>query len=78
MANSYTENGYNSYLLIIRSPQLNIGESLFLTGVQYVWVLYKVYKTIPVFQNSLRRIKQRRKTQVRQVFYSSLPLSQIF
>ena len=36
MANNYTENEYISYLLIIRSPQPNDENSLFLADVEYI------------------------------------------
>ena len=58
MANIYTENEYNSYIIIIISPQLNNGDSSFLAEVEDIWLLYKVYKTIPVSTKSLEVINK--------------------
>ena len=51
MANNYTENEYNSYILMIRSPQLKCERSLFLSKVEDIWINYKVYRTIYVSPN---------------------------
>ena len=71
-------NEYNYYLLIIGSAQLNNGESLILAEVEDHWILFKLYKTSPVSPNSFIDKKERKETQNREVFYSSLPLSHIF
>ena len=68
-AKHYTENEYNSYLFMLKSPELRSGNWVFLGEVEYMGTIQKVYMTIFVSPNSFRGKKQRRKPQVRKLLY---------
>ena len=38
-ANHYTENEFNSFLLMIRSPQLKDKKSLFVSDMKYIYMI---------------------------------------